>query len=131
LAHDLFLSAQKKNFSSKYFFLSYFHCKFKRLGTLFLIFSVVNTFSSKITDFLVQKLIKPKKKKIWAKTVVYKKWLQLGFSSKIEVSSSARLGSATFQLGLAQLGKSQLEMEPSQPQTVVFCNLVGVGIAPV
>ena len=36
--------------------------------------------------------------------------IQLGFSSKIEVPSSARLGSETFQLSSAQLGKFQLEL---------------------
>ena len=34
----------------------------------------------------------------------------LGFSSKIEMLSSAWLGLSTFQLGLAQLGKFQLEL---------------------
>ena len=34
---------------------------------------------------------------------------QLGFSSKLKCPSSARLGSETFQLGLARAGKFQLE----------------------
>ena len=36
--------------------------------------------------------------------------MSIGFSSKIELPSSAWLGSGIFQLGLAQLGKFQLKL---------------------
>ena len=61
-------------------------------------------FLLKITDFCPSKISLEQKK------LYFTKKIQLGFSSKIEVPSLARLGSETFQLGLAQLGKFQLEL---------------------
>ena len=57
-----------------------------------------------MTDFHPQKNFGTKKI-----TIIQKK-IQLGFSSKIEVPSLARLGLETYQLGSAQLGKFQLEL---------------------
>ena len=61
-----------------------------------------------------QKLVKPRKNKFSAKKPFYQytynvqcTYNQLGFSSEIEVP---QLGSEAFQLGSAQLGKSQLEL---------------------
>ena len=61
-------------------------------------------FLLKITDFC------PRKISLELKKLFVTKKIQLGFSAKIEVPSSAQLGSETFQLGLAQLGKSWLEL---------------------
>ena len=53
-----------------------------------------------MADFWVEKLVTPRKKQNCAKSYILKK-IQLSFSSKIEVPSSAQLGSETFQLDIA------------------------------
>ena len=112
-ARDLFTSARKFYFSSKigneeFFYTQncfpYFPCIFRRLGNLVL-------FLIKITNFLVQKLIKPKKKSFKLQKLLYfKKKYNLVSTRKLKWTSSDWLVSETFQLGLAQLGKFQLEL---------------------
>ena len=89
LALDLFPSAWKKNQLENRIFFSLFPLHFQKTS-LFLVLFVVNLlFLLKMTDFMVQKLVKVRKKKKWA--INQKKKIQLSFSSKIEMSG---LGSA-------------------------------------
>ena len=117
-AHDLFSSAPKfyfmqlENQKIGLFCQSVFFLISPAFSTLFLVFFVVNNniFSCyKMNDFWVEKFLTARKKSFKLKKLCIKK-IQLGFSSKIKVPSSAQLSSETFQQGSAKLGKSQLEL---------------------